>query len=576
VRSARPVHVVVRLGRVLHGFERTPLAAVTARALDSDLTALLGRIGLANDVSVKVMRGSGTRPVSVEIGHQTLAYPPVTMLRAWLSVAPPELHTRYLVEAEGEAYPSAWLEAYLKDEPNWSLVAAWLERLVYQAVLERPSLLLGAGQLADCTAEIGADRQRASGLVLPLVDLGVSVADRATLARELAEGRSIGRPLEDTVESAFSELRTHRLEVCVHPATLGQLSPRRDKWKVASVYEEDDDSVVGAIFRSMEETFFLKFGFRLPDIVWVPSPELQQHHVALKIDQWWAPAVPFPPDGFRLVNAPAGALDNYGGEPAVHPIYGTPCALIEDRHEWKDELESRGLATWGPIDFVVLNLYGELDRRPQRLLGIEEVEYELARLENFGFGAVVAAALAHYSLGELTRIFRASLAEGISLRNLPVLLERLVEFDVVEVPEEGLVVLDDRLPIAPADDGYARNHVAEHYRYLRRRLARLLSSTQVSYGDTLVAYELAPELDERARAWEAEPPSASEAVAFRDDVWRAVRSSSRLPFGQVLITSDAARAGVRSVLAPELPALTVLSGDEVAPGIQISSLGTIG
>jgi FHIPEP family len=571
------VHVVVRLGPVLHGLE-SGLAAVAARALDSDLTALLDRIGLPSDVEVKVVRGATTRCVNVEIGKRAVAFPPVTMLRGWLSVAPPELHSRYLVEEQGEAYPSAWLDAYVADEPDWDLIAAWLERLVYQAVLERPSLLVGSEQIRDCAAEIGADARQAGALVLPLLDLGVSVANRATLAREFADGSRIGRSLDDTFEAAFSELRAHRLEVHVHPETLSELSPGRDGASVRSVYDEGVGAVAGTLFRNMEETFFLEYGFRLPDPVWVSSPELPRRHVAIKIDQWWAPPLPFPADGCRLVNASAEALDAYGAVPAVHPIYGTPCALIEDRPEWKEELESRGVATWGRIDFLVLNLYGELARRPHRLLGIEEVEYELAKLEDFGFGGVVAATLARYSLGELTRIFRASLAEGISLRNLPVILEQLVEFDVVQVPEEGLTVLDDRLPISTTSAGRGADGdgLAAHYRYLRRRLARRLSASYVWYGNTLVAYELSPDLDARARTWESDPPLEPEAVAFRDDVWRAVRSASRLPFGQVLLTSDSARAGVRSVLAPELPGLTVLSHEEVAPGVEITSLGSIG
>jgi FHIPEP family len=573
--ASSAVQVSIQLGPSLHEFKGTPSAAIMTRALDSDLTALAKRIGVASEVKVELSRGSTTRPVTVELDERAVSYPPVTMLRAWLSVAPSELHPWYLVEEEGEAYPSTWLDAYVSDDPDWGLVAAWLERVVYQAVLERPSLLVGPDQVRACAADISSDEAEAAGLVLPLLDLGVSVADRAILARELRDGREVGRSLEDTLEAAFSELRTHRLEVHVHPETLSELAPGRDNRTVGSVYDEGLDSTAAAIFQNMENTFFLEFGFRLPDTVWVPSPELPRRSVAIRIDEWWAPPVTFPPHGWRLVNAHPDALTDLTAQPAVHPIFGTPGALIEDRVESKDRLEKSSVITWGPVDFVVLNLYGELTRHPDRLLGIEDVEYELARLEEFGYDGVVAASLAHFSLGELTRIFRAALAEGISLRNLPAILERLVEFDVIRVPREGLKVLDDRLPIT-AEKGADSSGVAAHYRYLRRRLARTLSAQHVWYGNTLVAYELAPELDRRAASWLTKPPSGPEVTAFRDDVWRTIRLASRLRFGQVLITSDSARAGVRALLAPELPALTVLSRDEVAPEIEVSSLGTIG
>jgi hypothetical protein len=574
--------VVVQLGPTAASLVDVPQATLIERALDSDLTLLLERLGIGGEVRVRIRRTGTRRPARVLVRRHLQPFPPTEMLRAWLAAAPAELHELLLEESDdrrGRAFPDAWIAQYAsRSGRDRAVVAAWLERLVYQTILENPASLVGRRQLDAYARQLpGCSAREVREIVPRLLDLGVSVADRSALARELSEARRVGRSAADTVEAAFTELRSHRVELHVSPTTLDELvgsGPTRPQ----SVYTRGSATTF-PLFRKMEATFYSAFGFRLPDIVWVPSASIPERSVAIGIDQWLSLPIPMPEAGLRLVNASPSDLVGLKARAAVHPFQGSPCALVPDDVKTKNVLEGNGYITWGPVDFVILNLYGELERRPQRLLGIEELEFELARLSDTGAATTVSAALAHYTLGDLTRIGRMLLSEslsseGLSLRDLTGLLARLVEFDFMPIPVEGVELLDERLPV-PEGMPTPESGQDAHYAFLRRRLAATLSRTHTWYGKTIVGYGLHPQLDAEAAQWTSKPPTDARAEALRDAVWREVLSVSRMPLGQVVFTSDRVRPAVRAVLAPELPELPVLASGELLSDVEVEEIATI-
>jgi hypothetical protein len=56
--------------------------------------------------------------------------------------------------------------------------------------------------------------------------------------------------------------------------------------------------------------------------------------------------------------------------------------VVDD--DYKATLEERGFTTWGPIDLVIVILISELARRADKLLGMEDIEYQLAQLPREG------------------------------------------------------------------------------------------------------------------------------------------------------------------------------------------------
>ncbi|MET0938587.1 MAG: FHIPEP family type III secretion protein [Gaiellaceae bacterium] len=580
--STENVPIVIQLGSMLAPFRRSSEGALCARCLEADLNVFLGLLGIRSRATVSLGTTRSTRPVRVVVHDQLQGYTPSLMMRAWLAVAPPELSLLPVADADAAKprFPAGWLGRYAaetadEDEPDWTLMSAFVERLALHAIMKHPSCLLGPAQLTAWKEGLSlplTDDDLAA-LLEGLLDLGVSIADRQVVGELIHEGAAIGRPLLDTVEAAFTELRPHRVEIHVHPETLAALLPGSSKRESFTVYAEHIDESLRHLFRDKEAEFFATYGFVLPEFEWVPSPGMEEETVAIKIGEWWGLPVPMVPPGRRLVNAAPAELKGVEARSAIHPVTGAECAVVPN--EAKQQLEDGGVVTWGPVDFVILIAHADVSRRPGRLLGMEDIEYQLAKLEGInGSGpssAVVRAGLAHYTIGDLTRVLRAFVDERLSIRDLAGILERLLEFETVSVADSELYVLDGRLPVSPeATPGWQ-----DYYAFVRRQLSLFLSHVHTWHDSTVVAYLLDPALEERAGRLQDGGLTEDELESLRDSVWAHLQGLSPSPTGQVVVTTTRARAGVRKLLAPEFPDLPVLARAELRPGVKIQQIGTI-
>lgn len=531
MRAPPVIPVRIQLAWSLDPFVDTAHAQQFERRLEAELDALVERLGLRGRVDVQVGRATSSRLIRISVHDRPLPYAPDLLRRTWLAVAPPEARALPDVE-QREARPgfgAEWLVAYADDDPYaQAVVTSFLERLAVHAILACPSCLVGEAQAADFTAALGQDAGDLTTLVTTLLDLGVSVADHDLIASVIAEGQELGRPLEDTIEALFTELREHRIEIVVDPRTLAELVGEAERHPV-SVYDERIDEPQRRYFQEFEQAFFSTFGFVLPGLVLSPSSAFVEPTVAIKIGTWRSLPLPIP-------------------------------------------LENREL----PVDFAVGVLSSELSQRVQTLLGMEEVEYQLAQLPpepNRLLADTSLVALTRFSLGDLTRVLRALVAEHLSTIDLSGILERLVQFDTVEI-EYGIdepIVFDDRLPVSRQ----ARETLPAwrlHYAFLRRRLRPYLSYFHGGSELEIRAFALDAELEDLARR--ADQLDDERLLAFRDAVRREFAS---LPpnASHVIVTKTEARYPIRALLAPEFPELPVLAHSELSPDVDIRWLGRI-
>jgi hypothetical protein len=575
------VELAPSLGRVVD----SEAGRISERRLTAELNALFLRLGIRADAGVELTFAGGSRPVRVRIHDEVEAYPPHLLTRAWVAVAPPELHSLPArADAGGTGFPAEWLAEYAEGRvpgapaPDPGLLFAFVERLVLQVVLRRPSSLLAPRQAAAYTGRAPLSAEELTRALQALLDLGVSIADRDVIDRVLCDGAAIDRPIEDSVEEAFAELRAQTVELHVHPETLRMLLPEAPSDGTLSVYADEVGELPRSLFRDMERTFYSTFGFALPDLVWVRSRALRPGMVALRMDRWWGLPVPVIPRGQRLVDAPLEEVRTARGRLALHPVTTWFCPVADD--EEKGSLERRGYVTWGPVDYVILTAFADLSRRAGRLLGMEEVEYALARLESAEtpspgfFEPLVRATLARHTIGDLTRVLRALVDERLSFRDLPGILERLVQFDTVRADPLDLVVFDERLPIAPDAPPEAEDGWAAQYAFLRRQLDRYLTHTYSWSEGEVYVYRL----DERLEREASRVPTSFDELAvekLRDAIWAHVRRTAPTPVGQVVFTAQGARAGVRALLAPEFPDLPVVAESELTATADVQTLGVV-
>jgi hypothetical protein len=577
------IPIRIELGPELVPFARSSEVILLERRLESELEALLEQLGLTSQINVEVREGrSLSRPVRIYVHGSVHPYAPRLLRRAWLAVALPE--SRDLPDAERrEARPgfsTAWLGEYLNpaNEPDLGRVSMFLQRLVVQAILDRPSCLLGAAQIKEYGRAWAWSPRGLETLLRTLLDLGVSLADRELVARLLREGERLRRPLDDTIEAAFSELRPQKIEILVHPATLAELVDQEALHGEVSVYDERIDPVRRDLFQDFDHAFYSAFGFLLPSLVWVPSPALAPGMVAVKIGMWRGLPVPMPPEGTRLVLAPSAKLSEVDARPTFDPVSGEQCSLVDDTPELKEQLEER-YTTWGPVDFALVILGSELSDRVGTLVGMEEIEYQLAQLSTEPdrlLTEVTFVALKRFSLGDLTRVMRALVSERLSMLDLAGLLERLVQYDTVRVDYEvpAPVVLDERLPTSTAGRGQAPANWRLYYAFLRRQLSPYLSYFHGGSERQILAYSVEPRVEDLVRQHPDLTLDDELVEAFRDAVLS--RFSGLTPnAANVIVTTTEARHSIRDLLAQEFPDLPILAYAELSPDVDLHVLGGI-
>jgi hypothetical protein len=590
-RRHRNIPVSVEFGTPLARLADARRSDEFRRLLGADLAVLLERLGLDGEsVAVSVSTVDSQRPIRVSVHGCFQPYPPTLMRRAWLASAPPGLQelaaNRTAPPAGG--FPSAWLETYAGlPDADPGLVLAFAARLVHAVVHERPSCLLAREQIVRYADRAGVEPDGIASILGPLVDLGVCLSDLALFRDVVREGEELGWSPEDTIEAAFTRMRSHIVELNVHPATLRRLLLCASTDDRFSVYSSQIAPGLQELFRDLEAQFFDRFGFLLPRFDWVAAPAMPEGMLSVRLDAWSSLPVPLVLPGERLAFPSGSAVE--GARPTLHPMTGEPCMIVKGE---KGAFDAAGVTTWGPIDYVVLNVFAELAARPGRVLGMEEVEYQIARLRYQLFDDVtndgaypdlVYAVLARFSIGDLTRVLRAFVDEGLSMRNLPEILERLVHYDTVRLDRDSLILFDDRIADAGAG-ARARLPSQLYYEYCRKQLKSYVSYRHSWAENTIVAYLLEPALEARAAriaaAVHAGGPRSSEwerqAEAFRDAVWTELQFLGVAPMGQVVLTTAAARAAVRALLAPELPDLPVVAFAELRADVNVQPIARIG
>jgi type III secretory pathway component EscV len=315
----------------------------------------------------------------------------------------------------------------------------------------------------------------------------------------------------------------------------------------------------------------------LPDLVWIPSPETPAGMLAIRINDALEVAQPGLQSGEILVNAPPAQWTPAAPEarPCAHPVTGAECTILPETYR---EVAAGAGTVWTPAEFAALLLAAEARRLAERLLTIDDVEGQIAELDT-AFPELTRAALARFSLEDITRVLRGLLRERISIRNLRGILEQLLRYDTVRAGSRTNIVLDGRLPVgnkAAGADGWL------HYREFVRMGLRDQLSARYTHGlETLTAFLVAPEIEARA---EDMMTAAGPVIAFDEDlhqslcraVWEEVGPVRAIASRAVILTAASTRAVIREMIAGEFPDLPVAAYSDLRPDLTIQPIARLG
>jgi hypothetical protein len=594
------IHITVECDSSLAVLLDTDRTRAIEEGLTSELSVLLRRLGLAGEPAIQLRSASSSRVVRVRVHGKLQPYSPDLMRRVWRALAPTGL--RDLPETAGapeqSGFPDAWFKGYLTGsvlsdrEPSRELVSNYLVRLVYEVIKDRPACLIGPAQTAAYLGDYPAHTSYAipsdelSIILESLLDLGVSVGDKSLVLQVCDAGREAGRSVEDIVEGVFAQLCSDRIEIHVHPQYLQLIAPGQAIHAPLSVYADESDASLGDLFRFVEQDLFYDLGILVPDLVWVPSPEMEEGMISVKINERLSPPTPGLYPGEALVDAPVESLAalEISGRPTTNPASGNPRTTLVSEVD-RETVQQAGYTTWTPPVLVVGVVSNEIRRMAHLLLDVEYVEYQLAQLQ-YAFPEVVRAATEHYSVEDLTRVLRGLVVEGLSIRDMQAILERLLRYDTISIdPASRYIVLDDRLVLKEEPPPAEPARSWEYYReFVRSGLKYYFSYKYAQYYNQLYAYVLDVQLSAYvgAMARDGRPTGAhadlaeTEREMLRDAVWDAVGDVASATVRPVILTVGGLRADLRELIAPELPDLPVISYSELSPNLSIERIGMIG
>ena len=257
-----------------------------------------------------------------------------------------------------------------------------------------------------------------------------------------------------------------------------------------------------------------------------------------------------------LVMDPRGEDISLPGEKTMEPTFGLPAMWIEDAN--REEALFRGYTVVDPATVITTHITEVIKDNMAELLSYAETQKLLDELEKDHQALIADLIPNQISLGGLQRILQNLLAERISIRDLPTILEGVAEAC-----------------------GHSRNvmTITEH---VRARLARQISDQNTSDQDVIPMITLSPQWEQafaeslvgqdEDRQLSMQPSRLQEFITALRNTFERQAMMGEAP---VLLTSPGIRPFVRSIVERFRPVTVVMSQNEVHPKAKIKTVGQV-
>jgi flagellar biosynthesis protein FlhA len=256
-----------------------------------------------------------------------------------------------------------------------------------------------------------------------------------------------------------------------------------------------------------------------------------------------------------LAMDPAGGVPDMPGEKTTEPAFGLPALWIEASQ--REEALVRGCTVVDPPSVLATHLTEIVREMMAELLSYSETQKLIDDLPREQQKLVSDLIPGVISVGGVQRVLQALLAERVSIRDLPTILEGIHEActgNARAIPAI-VAVVRTRLARQICDSHADASGVVP--------LVTLSSDWEVVFAESLVG---PPEERQLAMA----PSKLGEFMRRFREVFDAAGTET-----PVLLTSAAIRAPVRAVVERIRPATPVLSQAEISPRARIRTVGAI-
>ncbi len=260
--------------------------------------------------------------------------------------------------------------------------------------------------------------------------------------------------------------------------------------------------------------------------------------------------------GMMMCMDPSGGKISLPGESTTEPTFGLPAMWIDE--QYREEAHFKGYTVVDAPTVITTHITEIIKDNMPDLLNYAETQKLLDEMPKEYQKLVSDVIPAQISVGGLQRVIQNLLAERVSVRDLPAILEGIAEAS-----------------------GYTKNTalITEH---VRSRLSRQLCDSNTNASGVVPLVTLSPEweqafaeslIGEGEEKQLAMPPSRlQDFITAVREKYEAMSVEGEIP---VLLTSPGFRPYVRSVIERFRPQTVVLSQNEIHPKARIKTMGQI-
>lgn len=318
----------------------------------------------------------------------------------------------------------------------------------------------------------------------------------------------------------------------------------------ASAEPRLDDQV-----RALRRQLAIDFGFVLPAVRILDNMVLQPNEYVVYVKETEIARGELRMGKLLVINASGQDL-GIPGEPTKEPVFQLPALWID--REMREEAGFRGLTVVDSGTIVTTHLTEIVKDNVADLLSYSETQKLLNEVHKDAEKLIADLIPAKISVSGVQRVLQNLLAEAVSIRDIPTILEGIAE----ACPMTGSLT-----------------QITEH---VRTRLSRQISA-QNSFDGSIAVVTLSPQWDEifaesiigqgDDRHLAMAPSQIQAFIAAVREAFDGFAANGELP---CLLTSPPLRPYVRSIIERFRPATVVLSQNEIHTRARLRSLGSIG
>ncbi len=298
-----------------------------------------------------------------------------------------------------------------------------------------------------------------------------------------------------------------------------------------------------------------EMGFVLPSVRIQDNLQLPANAYSVKVKEIESGRSEVRPT-MLLCMDPSGKAITLPGEKTTEPTFGLPAMWIEEAN--REEAQFNGLTVVDPATVITTHLTEVVKDNMADLLSYTETQKLLDELSDAHQKMISDLVPSQITIGSLQRVLQNLLAERISIRDLPAIIE------------------------AVAEGAQATRNVNMITEHVRSRMARQLCDQYSNILGMIPMITLSGEWEAAfagSLIGEGDEKSLSMPPSQLQDFIQKVRAKYEQLAAQgenpVLLTSPYIRPYVRSIIERFRPQTTVMAQSEIHPKAKIKTLGQI-